>query len=119
MYHDSSVLTKGPYKFKQFKNVPLSFFMNLYNNHPFEDQELLQYIQKRKTEGNIEGQKNNPVICDKYSFPSKETAKDRLNFLLSLHDNVKKPTRAYECEICGGWHLTSMPLSEYKTISNP
>lgn len=26
----------------------------------------------------------------------------------------KLPRRAYACELCGGWHLTSLPLSDYQ-----
>lgn len=30
------------------------------------------------------------------------------------HGPGKLPCRSYGCELCGGWHLTSVPLIEYQ-----
>lgn len=52
-------------------------------------------------------------ICTKADFPSKKEAKFRIrainaeNALLESTEKIKQPIRAYECEKCGAWHLTS------------
>jgi uncharacterized protein YjhX (UPF0386 family) len=33
----------------------------------------------------------------------------------SVQEN-KKPVRAYECEKCSGWHLTSIPHERWEKI---
>ena len=53
-------------------------------------------------------------ICDKIVFVSEKDAKDRIRKLSELKQDNKKPVRAYECEKCGGWHLTSIPYEKWE-----
>jgi len=52
-------------------------------------------------------------LCAKADFPSRKEAKFRIrainaeNALLPSTEKIKQPIRAYECEKCGAWHLTS------------
>lgn len=54
-------------------------------------------------------------------FTSKQHADNyiRFNSEAILSETGKAPIRSYYCSICGGWHLTSMPLEfseEYKSL---
>lgn len=61
--------------------------------------------------------------CNKYKmlFTSKQHADNyiRFNSEAILSETGKAPIRSYYCSICGGWHLTSMPLEfseEHKSL---
>ena len=53
-----------------------------------------------------------------------ETEKKALNFIKFNSEEIEEesgraPIRAYYCEFCGGWHVTSSPhYSESKTSAN-
>lgn len=54
-----------------------------------------------------------PNKCTKATFTTKKEAKYRIraineaNALIKTDEKIKQPIRAYECEKCGAWHLTS------------
>lgn len=53
--------------------------------------------------------KNKFIKCKKVKFNDENSASFTLK---KIHQNTtldKKPIRAYECKICGCWHLTSKP----------
>lgn len=57
-------------------------------------------------------------ICKKKRFATKEEAKVRLKQIkLQLDDKRERtPLRVYPCEVCGGFHLTSMTKSEQRIV---
>lgn len=58
----------------------------------------------------------------KFVFASEKIAKQELKRIRQLYANKKEkeekkiPVRAYYCEVCGGWHLTSISIEQYKGI---
>jgi hypothetical protein len=60
------------------------------------------------------------IVCpdtNKIILISEKEAKAELRRIQNLDNHDKKPTRAYECEKCGGWHLTSIDFEEYEKIT--
>lgn len=53
-------------------------------------------------------------MCDKRSFFSKKEAKMMLQSTLGSNSAARKECRFYQCDSCGLFHLTSMPLAEYE-----
>jgi hypothetical protein len=55
-------------------------------------------------------------VCTKTSYPSEREANEVINSFrkrrVRVHYGAKLPKRAYRCEKCGKWHLTS--LAGYK-----
>lgn len=50
------------------------------------------------------------VKCSKVRYPSGSKAEAALRTIRRRGDRLtKKPTRAYHCPSCDGWHLTSEP----------
>lgn len=52
------------------------------------------------------------VSCGKYRYPSGAHARWALDVIRKRGGRAltgKKPNRAYQCDRCGGWHLTSAP----------
>lgn len=45
-------------------------------------------------------------------FTSELSAMRKINHYKNIEDNKRKPVRAYLCEFCGDWHLTSKPYRE-------
>lgn len=114
-YEDNTILTFGKYKFLRLVNIPPSHLLKIYKNKSCRDKELIKYIEDnlekliyRESTGThhiiIEG------VCEKITYPNEKEAKFKLAFITSVNQSHKKPTRAYECDKCGGWHLTSMPI---------
>jgi hypothetical protein len=50
--------------------------------------------------------------CAKKAFKDHESAIKALHRILNKDDGRKKPIRAYECEKCQQWHLTSEPIDK-------
>jgi uncharacterized protein (DUF3820 family) len=134
MYSDTSILTFGKYKFKKLRDIPASYLIKLYNDKGINKPELREYIER-----NIERLKSEAgygidvikvikkpevkkpeiikiptFVCDKVTFATEKIAKSRLREINNARGNNKKPIRAYECEKCGGWHHTSIPLDVFK-----
>lgn len=53
-------------------------------------------------------------ICDKRTYATEKLARERLKKIRDVEQEEKKPIRVYECPLCSGWHLTSMPIEIYK-----
>lgn len=55
-------------------------------------------------------------ICKtgKFVYLTKKEARKALKKIRQTEQNHKKPIRSYECEECHWWHLTSMPIEEWK-----
>lgn len=58
------------------------------------------------------------MICTKVRYPDEAWAKRALVKIWRTKDffgdraERRQECRAYECHLCGGWHLTSKPLRE-------
>jgi uncharacterized protein (DUF3820 family) len=110
-YYDTSLFPfKGKYYLKMLKNVPTAFLLSLYNRpERTGDLGLDEYIAS-----NLEKLSKAPVVsvidpsnCAKIRFTTLEEATHYINQAKEVEQEHKKPTRAYNCEKCGLWHLTS------------
>lgn len=54
--------------------------------------------------------------CKKKAYSSQKYAEGIIANISENSERDKLPTRAYKCEVCGYWHLTSKPLSEGKPL---
>lgn len=52
--------------------------------------------------------------CHKTTFEKEKTAKARIAEIAASRGRHTKPIRAYHCERCGGWHLTSWAFKRFK-----
>lgn len=114
MLTENSILTIGKHKFKLLKNVPKEYLFSIYENQNPSYPELLEYVN-----ANIDSIKNKVVIienpvCKKQSYFNEKIAKQKLLEIKANPQKHKKPIRAYECDKCSNWHLTSKPLQNSK-----
>lgn len=121
MLNDNSLIPFGRYKFTAICRVPVDYLLKQGENKgkdPFYV-ELREYINENSEKliarklGVIETPKFE-YPCKKISYASEKIAKEVLNNIKVIEQSHKKPCRAYECEICSGWHLTSKTLEDYK-----
>lgn len=117
MYTDETILTFGEYKYWRLGDVNKEYLLNLHEKG-CHSKELRDYIK-----ANIESIRERPFVtqrpaytptpstfvCDKITFPNEKEAKFALKNIKVAIQKHKKPTRIYECDKCGGWHLTSKP----------
>lgn len=59
---------------------------------------------------------NLPKCNGKASFASKTEAMERLDEIKDETVLPKKPVRAYRCDVCSFWHLTSMSIRFFKRL---
>lgn len=52
----------------------------------------------------------------KVRYPDQQAAKDAVRVIRYRHGVEGTPKRAYECEQCGGFHLTSQPAKKYPSL---
>jgi hypothetical protein len=126
MYSHISILTFGKHKLKKLRDIPASYLLKLHNDLGVmkNNNELKEYIESNLDilKDEEQGLKSRQVVkpetprCEKVTFATEKIAKSRLREINSSIGNNKKPVRAYECELCGGWHHTSIPFEEYKKI---
>ena len=134
MYTDETILTWGEHKFTSLCRVPADYLLKLYYNH-HQDKELMKYVEDNlekiiaRKEGRlkappigldfkVKGEKVQ-IICpdtNKIVLISEKAAKAELKRIHNFKNHDKKPTRAYECEKCGGWHLTSLAFEDFEKI---
>lgn len=50
--------------------------------------------------------------CKKRGFKDKKDALHALRIIKSITDGKKKPERAYKCDLCRKWHLTSKKIED-------
>jgi hypothetical protein len=55
-------------------------------------------------------------ICKKVMYASEQLANQDIARIKQKSTRAKQPTRAYLCNICNTWHLTSIP--DYKKLYN-
>lgn len=122
MYTDDTLLTHGKYKFIALCRIPAKYLLNVYNSKNPTDKDLNEYIERNLDiiKARQNGLITSPVLkvtCEKIIYISKKEAKLEINRIkLKVQEN-KKPIRTYECEKCGGWHLTSIPIEDWNIIS--
>ncbi len=119
MYTDDTILTVGKYKFVRLSRVPPEYLIERYERKDYSSRELKEYIEANieKIKARQAGLIPTPEIvlpCEKITYASEKIAKASLHFIEALKQEHKKPVRAYECKICGGWHLTSISYEEWE-----
>lgn len=113
MYTDDTLLTFGKYKFVRLSRVPPEYLLKMYENKGYVNPELKEYIESNvekiiaRRDGIIPTP-NIERVCEKLTFASEKIAKANLRDIATVKQEHKKPVRVYECEKCGGWHLTSL-----------
>jgi hypothetical protein len=120
MNHDNWLIPFGKYKFTSLKNLPASYLLGIYGNkkHMADYPEMKAYIEENldNLKGKQEEKKEIPTVtlpCTKYFYMSEEEAKKHLREIRAKGKQAERhilPIRAYQCNICGYWHLTSKPL---------
>lgn len=136
-YNSQSILLYGkPHRYKKLCNVPINYLLELYKirEHQITDKKLVKFLEDNyenflnaegPTLGNNDDRKlgykvqgRRPVVTcpktNKIIFATESIAKGELRRIRNLPQTNKKPVRVYECEYCGGWHLTSKPHSKFK-----
>lgn len=122
MFTDETILTFGKHKFTKLCRVPAKYLLDTYRgwgNQPRT--ELFDYIQSNME--SILARERGEIVapelkieCDKIIFPNEKSAKYKITQLRNVEQDHKKPVRAYECEKCGGWHLTSISYEKWEKI---
>lgn len=119
MYTDDSILTFGKYKFTKLCRVPADYLLkfvvetSIPELHEYVVNNLERIVQR--SEGIIEPP---PLTfpCEKAAYINEKIAKIVLNRIKAIQQDYKKPVRVYECDRCGMWHLTSVPLEIYQQL---
>ena len=120
MYTDNTILSKGRYKFTALCRVPPKYLLNILNSKNRSDPELYQYVSDNLEVIRLRLNGDTPPIelmlpCRKAAFYSEKAAKTALAQIRETDDRCqKKPIRAYECDICGSFHLTSWSIEFFK-----
>jgi len=123
---DDSIINFGKYRGYKFSDLSTKYLIGLYSsfkNDKDADIELMKYLKfklniedvkpkEKKIESIIyrfNGNKMslNCIKENKFIFASQKDAKTELRRIANINSLNKKPIRTYECEHCGGWHLTS------------
>ena len=123
MYNWDSILSFGKYKLTRLRRIPASYFLGIRGDKIVQakDQPLIDFINAHLEEIKALGSKTKEegapeidygVFCQKYRYSSEEEAKKHIKEIARKSDDReynkhKIPNRAYQCEICGFWHLTS------------
>jgi len=113
IYTETSLLTiEGKHKYKMLCNVPSGYLINLYQRpnktgDPSLDVYIKDNLLKLSTQSHLKAAP--PVLCSKLRFTTEEEAIHALNQIKEAEQQHKKPFRAYKCDKCFLWHLSSKP----------
>lgn len=146
VYTAETVLKFGKYKRCKLGDVPQEYLRQIYAcKHP--DADLIQYIainlphltSRIITNRSITAKSAVPqtnfekdisarlygktvmLVCkdtDKIIFVTEKDAKYEIRRAAGNMQSNKKPVRTYECEKCGGWHLTSIPHEKWEILNS-
>ena len=118
MYTDNTPISWGKYKFTALRRIPAKWLLGKHKSTGIHDQELVQWVadnfDRLKEREEIEKsagfpeQITNP--CTKYQYSSQEQAEKHLRQIISKgqqYNNHVLPSRAYKCDKCPFYHLTS------------
>ena len=101
--------------------LPSNYVLSIKNNFKHLRPEIWEYAEANKEllihlgEKPITSEVEEPIKCTKLQYHSQAFAKSELKRIRETIGNHKKPIRAYECDICSAWHLTSMEMETYKS----
>lgn len=116
MDHSNYIIPFGKYKFTALCRVPANYLLGLYGDKTKMEKypEINAYIEANLTalipKQAIKVHIVEPIaICDKQPYTDEEEAKKALKLIRQDKREHKKPIRAYKCEKCRFWHLTSKP----------
>lgn len=110
----------GQFKNKPLKDIPAFYLVRLYHQKEFMTQylEINEYIEATHRDLlPLKASKHllpkyEPLPCEKYTYVDEGEARKALKLIKQDKRTHKKPVRAYQCEVCGYWHLTSKQLIE-------
>lgn len=98
--------------------LPANYLIGLYGDKTamWKYPEIKQYIEANmdrliQTQETDIKPKDYLLPCYKYSYLDEKIANEQLKIVREDKGDHKKPIRAYQCEKCGFWHLTSKPLN--------
>lgn len=121
MYSFDTIIDKGRYKFYRLGDIPATYFMTIWENQkgggePNMKEFITTNLNLIKERKNLmlSPKLGKKFICTKRYFPTKQDAKNSLSKIREVNQTEDRPVRAYECEYCSGWHLTSMPIEIFK-----
>jgi uncharacterized protein (DUF3820 family) len=121
LYTITTLITFGKHKFKRLYEVPADYLLLIHQNPKgCPDRFLVKCIEhhlekiKSPDWGTIIIQRIEEDRCTKSVYPTKKDARIALQAIRNSPGKHKKPIRSYECDKCSGWHLTSMPIEEWK-----
>ncbi len=118
MYTDNTILTTGKYKFTKLCRVPAQYLVDIFNTKNKNDPKLYEYVKDNMMDiflrltGEVKPPKLN--VCHKVYYSNESEAKKEIKRISQLTQKNEKPKRAYECDKCSGWHLTSTGIKEYE-----
>lgn len=111
-YTDDTILSFGKHKWVSLCRVPADYLLKIHANKCYHNPEIREYIESNieRIRARKEGVIETPPFefpCTKITYISQKQAKEALATIRQTNQEHKKPIREYECEKCGGWHLTS------------
>lgn len=109
-YNDTSVLTQGKYRYVPLREVPAEYLLTLYKNGGNGNKALLKYVTdnyeaiQARVGVTID---RHPPTCAKISYVDKKAANAHIKWIQSTNKESCVPVRAYQCDKCTSWHITS------------
>lgn len=111
---DSQLLFGKSYRFYRMIDVPDEHLAKIWGSTR-DNKPLYAYITQRLNQPRVTP---TPVVtCDKFVYHNKKAANFELAKIRDQQQNHRKPVRSYECDLCGGWHLTSMSIERFKEFT--
>lgn len=114
MYDDNTPLPFGKYKFSRLIDVPADYLLVLFRAKSYANPEIKEYIEANIEKIRERNKLPKPQVdalritpCRKVAYPTEKEAKWRLKNIKHAKQRAVTPQRAYECPLCGAWHLTS------------
>lgn len=110
-YNDTSVLTQGKYKYIPLKEIDAEHLLKLYKNGCNGDKALRKYIEDNYeaigTRVGVSVDRSSPT-CTKKSYIDKKAANAHIKWIQNTNKESYVPVRAYQCDKCTSWHITSI-----------
>lgn len=111
-YTDETILAVGKFKFIALGRANPHELLEIYESKSMGNISLFRYVEKNydkiRDRLNIGSE---PVEtsqdCKKVKYISKETANSHIKWILEKSKNSHLPVRAYPCDKCTSWHITS------------
>ena len=108
-YNDKTILTGGKFKFIELGRADPSLLIEIFESKNKGNISLFKYVEKN-LESIRERLNKNPEEqsdCKKVKYVSREVAVSHIKWISKNSKNEKVPVRAYECDKCTSWHITS------------